>query len=242
MQHRIIKPKWNDEISKVRRWRENNCNFKLDALPLMDAWAASSIRLSSETCTGSHFHHYKYCAKPKSAGQLPWCDANICKMAAKRHESEPPRELTAGWFARLQLSHGGGIIYPPPLYWIPAVKCKLQPLRKRWRQRWRMAPEAAEQPMNLWLMSRLISRRATSALTINLHPHRPTTPPLPVDIWLTHRQTHPASEWKPAPAKQARLLQRQRCTLAEASRQDSWLAASCPLMYYSGTLRGILLE
>lgn len=108
----------------------------------------------------------------------------------KRHESEPPAELTVGWFARLQLSDAGGIIYPPPLYWIPAVKCKLQPLRKRRRRRrWRMAPEAPEQPMNLWLMSRLISRRATSALVINL------PSPAPSCRHLAHASANAPCQW-----------------------------------------------
>lgn len=86
-----------------------------------------------------------------------------------------------------------------------------------------------KQAMNLRLMSRLISERATSALTINLFPSSP------VDIWHMHQQTH---EWKwiePSQGKNTHAhththtcMQFQRqCYTFRASWQDTRLAASC---------------
>lgn len=159
---------------------------------------------SEKTCTGLHFRAHKYIVQKLNL----WGSSHDAKLTSAKQQTQ--------WIRVAQRTYDGTVCppptigrrrnyFPPPLYWISAVKCKLQPLRKRrQRRRWRMAPEAPEQPMNLWLMSRLISRRATSTLAINLrpppsppYPPPPSPPPLSVDIWLTHQQTQPR-QWMEA--------------------------------------------
>lgn len=73
--------------------------------------------------------------------------------------------------------------------------------------------EGQKQAMNLRLMRRLISARATSALAINLLPSPP------VDMWHTHQQTHGCKRAQPTPDQRSHARARLRHT---APQPPAW--------------------
>lgn len=187
---------------------------------------------------------------------------SVCQTT-QHHELDPLEEVMAGgggvlvkpgssWWllSRSHCLNLGNYLPPPPLPLLPTslnISCKMRIATFE-------KPAASltdgvggpKQAMNLWLMSRLISERATSALTINLPPPSLPTPPR---RHLAHASANTLLEVNGTSAQakththtRTHYTFRRKCCTFWGLETRHLASSQLPLMYYSRTLRGFLLE